>query len=66
MTGHYTTIDGSEYEVFHSTIMDGKKKVSALMARCTKSQTKTDTPFTVLEANIERCVKFGSWVKIEK
>ena len=66
MTGHYKSIDDSEYEVYHSTMMDGKKKVTALMAKCTKSQTKTDTPFPIDDRNIERCVKFGSWVKIEK
>jgi len=66
MTGTYTTIDGSEYEVFFADVRDGKRTISALVAKCTKGMKKSDTHFRITEQNISRNVLFGSWVKIEK
>jgi hypothetical protein len=65
LIGHYQTIDDCEYQVYTDTILDGKKRVISLMAKCTKSKTKSDHPFPILETNIARMINFGSWVKIE-
>ena len=65
MIGHYSTIDGSEYEVYKGVQIEEKKRTSVLMARCTKSKTKTDQPFMILESNIQRMLNFGSWWKIK-
>lgn len=64
MTGTYTTIDGSEYEVFFADVREGKRTISALVARCTKGMKKSDSQFRITEQNIDRNVRFGSWIKI--
>lgn len=65
LIGHYKTIDDCEYQVYTDTVLEGKKRVIALMAKCIKSKTKTDQPFPILDTNIARMINFGSWVKIE-
>jgi hypothetical protein len=66
MTGHYKTIDGSEYQVFFADVRTEKKTVNTLVAKCTKGLKQSEKPFPVSEENISRNVRFGSWVKIEK
>lgn len=64
MTGTYKTIDNCEYEVFwHQP--DTRKKAE-LMMRCTKSTVKEgiSEAFKPLDGQIERNIKFGSWIKI--
>jgi len=65
MTGTYKTIDGSEYSVFFADVREGKRTISALLAKCTSGLKKSETPFRISEQNIDRNVRFGSWTKIE-
>lgn len=63
MTGTYRTLDNCEYEVFLH--QPDKRKKAELLVRCIKSPVRSGifAPFTPLDGQIERNVKFGSWIK---
>ncbi|WP_159467989.1 hypothetical protein [Dyadobacter sp. 3J3] len=61
MTGTYKTNYGSSYEVFNGEIMQGKRKVSHLMARCVYPEEKKGEAFPVQAKDIDRNVRFGTW-----
>lgn len=65
MLGSYRLIDDSEYEVYYDEVREEKKTITVLLARCTKSKTKTDKPFKIREADIDRNVRHNLWIKID-